>query len=72
MNETDAADIQKGDMAVTVDGMHVLVYLGDGEWLAADPGLGEVVRARVPVSGNAWFDQRVYLIRWRELDDAAR
>jgi len=72
VNRTDAADIQKGDMAVTVDGMHVLVYLGDAEWVEADPGIGKVIRARVPVIGNAWFDQRVHLVRWRELNDPAR
>ncbi len=60
-----------GDIAVTPDGVHVLAYLGDGEWMEADPGLGKVIRARVPADDNPWFKAPVQVLRWRELEDAS-
>lgn len=53
-------------MAVTSSGVHVLIYLGDREWIQADPGYARVVRMTVP-SEDAWFAMPVVMVRWRVL-----
>ena len=64
--DPDAAAV--GDMAVTEDGVHVLVYVGDQTWMEADPVFGRVVRESVP-SDMAWFETPVVLVRWKVLAD---
>lgn len=68
INQLQPDQLAAGDMAVTSDGVHVLAYLGGGEWIEADPGLGKVIRARAPVDGNPWFKTPVHVLRWRELE----
>ena len=53
-------------MAVTKGGAHVLVYLGNGEWMEADPSLNKVVIIHPPTA-NAWFDMPVQLVQWSQL-----
>lgn len=67
INGIDPARLAPGDLAVTHDGVHVLVHLGDGEWLEADPALGQVFRGRVPVE-NGWFRMPASVLRWRRLE----
>jgi hypothetical protein len=62
---TEAA--QPGDLAVTSQGTHVLAALGQGRWIAADPGAGEVILMATP-NRSPWFDMRISLHRWRWLD----
>ena len=57
-----------GDIAVTSSGVHVLVYLGGGQWLQADSGPGKVVRGRPPVDRSKWFEMPVHVLRWRQFD----
>ncbi|GAT33184.1 NlpC/P60 family protein [Terrimicrobium sacchariphilum] len=35
--------LQPGDLAVTSSGVHCLVYLGDGDWIEADPAQDKVL-----------------------------
>ncbi len=35
--------LQPGDLAVTSSGVHCLVYLGNGDWIEADPAKGKVI-----------------------------
>jgi hypothetical protein len=67
INAIDPDRLQLGDLAVTSGGIHVLAYLGDNEWIEADPGLGKVIRVRVPSKDNPWFRMRVQVLRWRLL-----
>jgi len=59
--------LQKGDMAVTVDGEHILVYTGNLTWIEADPGYQKVIRVTVPEPHNSWFNLPVYVLRWQQL-----
>lgn len=68
INEADHGLLLPGDFAVTQNGVHALVYLGEGTWMEADPGRFEVIRVRVPVQGNNWFDTPVRMMRWRQLE----
>lgn len=63
----DFNQVQIGDMAVTRSGVHVLAYLGDGNWIQADPNLAnggdKVIVCRAPTR-NGWFHQPVVICRW--------
>jgi len=57
-----------GDIAVTATGVHVLAYLGNEEWIEADPNLRKVVIVKVPAIRNPWFQEPVHLMRWTILE----
>ena len=63
VNDIPAGVAATGDLAVTTDGVHVLVYVGEQTWMEADPSVGRVISEQVP-SDNAWFKTPVVLVRW--------
>jgi hypothetical protein len=69
INAIDLTQLRPGDLAVTDDGIHVLAYLGGGQWIEADPDAKHVLVVTVP-STNVWFAKPVNLVRWRMLDDS--
>lgn len=68
LNTLDHTLIQPGDIAVTSSGLHVMAYLGNREWIEADPKAGRVIRVQVPAKDNAWFDMSMQIMRWRILE----
>ena len=68
LNELDQDKVNPGDIAVTLSGVHVMAYLGDRQWIEADPGIGKVVIVQVPERTNPWFQETFKILRWRELD----
>jgi cell wall-associated NlpC family hydrolase len=62
--------LSPGDIAVTANGVHVLVYLGENQWMQADPKPGKVVRQAVPVAEGGWFEVPVHVMRWQQIDDS--
>ena len=64
----DYANLSPGDLAVTDNGVHVMVYLGDGKWIQADPGIGAVATLDGRTADNGWFHVPVTTHRWRVLD----
>ena len=64
INTSDLSRLAGGDMAVTQDGIHLLVYLGDRRWLEAEPGEGRVVVHDSPDESHHWFTVPVDFIRW--------
>ena len=66
INEIDHQLLHPGDVAVTYDGVHTLVYLGNKTWLEADPGFGEVVELTAP-GESAWLKMPVVFLRWKWL-----
>lgn len=67
LNALDQTSLQPGDFAVTRSGVHTLAYLGNGEWIQADPGAGKVITNSTP-SRNAWFGQPMKIMRWQLLE----
>ncbi|MHB9134442.1 MAG: NlpC/P60 family protein [Armatimonadota bacterium] len=60
---------QPGDLGVTEDGVHVLIYLGDGQWIEANPDDGRVViNAATADSPRAYFNDAITIMRWRMLE----
>ncbi|MGA2853368.1 MAG: NlpC/P60 family protein [Verrucomicrobiota bacterium] len=68
LNELDQNKIMPGDIAVTVSGVHVMAYLGNSQWIEADPDLRKVVIVQTPERENPWFQETFKILRWRELD----
>lgn len=67
LNDVDGTQLLPGDLAITRDGVHSLVYLGDGTWMEADPMARKVIREKTP-STNGWFRQPMTILRWRVLE----
>ena len=65
----DYSLIQPGDLAITADGVHVIVYLGDEKWIQADPSQGKVVIENPQTTKSSWFDIKVNMVRWKKLNN---
>ena len=67
VREMSYADLLPGDLAVTANGAHMLVYLGDDVWTQADPGARTVVVHNGRTGKNAWFSVPISVHRWSSL-----
>lgn len=65
--ESGRNDLTPGDLAITADGVHVMVFLGGDRWISADPGRGKVVIERAATSKNPWFEAKTRFYRWNLL-----
>ncbi len=68
VNKSSHVAVQPGDLAVTKNGTHVMVYLNAQQVIQAEPGAGQVIIDEIP-SRNAWLNQSVKLVRWSVLND---
>jgi hypothetical protein len=64
LNVLDYDLLQPGDLAVTSGGDHVMAYLGDKTWIAADPGAGKVTEFHIPEETNPYFSTGMHIVRW--------
>ena len=55
--------LQPGDLAVTEDKRHVLIFLGDENWVQADPAAEKVTIANGRTGKSGWFAVPVTLHR---------
>jgi hypothetical protein len=69
LNTLDYTLVQPGDLAVTEDGSHIVAYLGNKTWIAADPGVGRVTTFTVPEKHNGYFWMPMQIVRWKILAD---
>lgn len=58
-----------GDLAVTTDGVHVMIYLGGRRWIQAAPEAGGVRIENPAESASAWYRHPAAAHRWRLLAD---
>jgi cell wall-associated NlpC family hydrolase len=66
LNELNDPRLLPGDLAVVMDGKHILAYLGNRQWIDADPQKGKTVIETVPTS-TPWFTLNARIVRWRKL-----
>lgn len=66
VNGVTSGMLLPGDFMVTADGLHTMLFVGDGSWVEADPGVGAVIEEHVP-SANGWFSAPAVLLRWATL-----
>jgi cell wall-associated NlpC family hydrolase len=60
--------LHPGDLAVTEDRSHVMIYLGDRQWIEANPEDGRVViNTASRNSTRGYFNTPVSIVRWRFL-----
>lgn len=64
----EASKLQPGDLAVVGNGAHIMAYLGDNQWIEADPGERRVIELNVH-DKNLWLDSRPVVVRWAALDE---
>jgi hypothetical protein len=69
LNTFDDSILQPGDMAVTTSGIHIMAYLGNHTWIAADPDPNKVVLFTVPEEKSSYFSTPMRLVRWKLLDN---
>ncbi len=70
IREMDYDGLVPGDLAVTSSGVHVLAYVGDGQWIQADPGIGAVVTLDGRTGDSSWFYVPVTIHQWQILRGA--
>lgn len=63
IDKIDLQQLLPGDLAVTVDGQHILAYIDRDQWIEADPGYHKVMVVIVPKSDNLWFHAPGYVLR---------
>lgn len=68
LRDLDCSHLSSGDLAVTADDRHVMVYLGDGRWIQADPMASKVIITHAVHGQNAWFNSMVTMHRWMVLE----
>lgn len=61
------AELKPGDLAVSMGGVHVLVYLGDDQWIQAAPEVGHVAIFDGRKDDNRWLKVAVTTHRWNVL-----
>lgn len=64
IRELDTTLLQPGDLAVTTNGIHLIVYAGEGKWIQADPAIGHVATLDGHTADNFWFQSPVTMHRW--------
>jgi cell wall-associated NlpC family hydrolase len=62
----DHGSLLPGDLAVTRNGIHIMVYLGDKVWIEADPQEDRVISEAMPSPRN-WFQIPMRIMRWSVL-----
>lgn len=68
VREMNYQKLVPGDLAVTADGVHLLVYLGEGNWVQADPGEEKVIIQDGRTAKNEWFFAPVAVYRWGKFE----
>ncbi len=56
-----------GDLAVVGNGVHVMAYLGENQWIEADPAERRVIKLHVH-DKNPWLDSKPLVVRWAALN----
>jgi len=64
VNSLDLARLLPGDLAVTMTGVHVMAYSGDGTWIEAEPDAGRTIILRAPSDTHLWIKTPIRLLRW--------
>jgi cell wall-associated NlpC family hydrolase len=68
----DHEHIRPGDLAVTESGSHVLAYLGNDNWIEAEPTIGRTHIFQLTDQFASLAGEKVRFVRWRWLSPARR
>ena len=59
--------LSPGDFAIVANGTHALAYLGNHEWIQADPSAQKVIIVST-TNRNTWLDAPAVFMRWSALE----
>lgn len=68
LRDLDFNKLSPGDLAVTADGRHVMVYLRGGNWIQSDPLAAKVIVGHGLRDEISWFNSLVTMHRWMVLE----
>jgi hypothetical protein len=68
LEDLDTTHLSAGDLAVTDDGTHVMVFLEGDKWIQANPVVWKVAIGRPIPDENVWFNAKVTVHRWMVLE----
>jgi hypothetical protein len=68
LRDLDFSKLVSGDLAITADGSHVMIYLGNSDWIQADPILLTVTDRNPSNDPNPVFNSKVSIQRWTILE----
>lgn len=68
LEDLDTSCLSAGDLAVTADGTHVMVFLEGDRWIQANPVVWKVAIGRPVPDENVWFNAQVTVHRWMVLE----
>ena len=66
INDINYDLIQPGDLAVTSNGVHILAYLGNQQWIEADPITLKVNTNSAPQIDKAFFNVPIFVLQWQQ------
>ncbi|TLM80368.1 MAG: NlpC/P60 family protein [Actinobacteria bacterium] len=69
-SSVNAADARPGDLAVSGNGMHVVICTAKGAWIEADPRFRGVRTVATP-SADGYYPYPARIVRWKALTDPA-
>ncbi|OPZ87646.1 MAG: outer membrane lipoprotein [Firmicutes bacterium ADurb.Bin419] len=67
LNDLDYEKIKEGDIMVTENGVHAMAYIGNREWIQADPSEQKVIIEKAPDDNNTWYKVPSKILRWKDL-----
>ncbi|MEN2775271.1 NlpC/P60 family protein [Acetivibrio clariflavus] len=67
LNTLDYGEMKEGDIMVTANGIHTMAYIGNHEWIQADPKEGKVIILKAP-NENFWYNTPSNILRWTDLE----
>ncbi|TYQ15467.1 UNVERIFIED_CONTAM: Cell wall-associated hydrolases (invasion-associated proteins) [Acetivibrio alkalicellulosi] len=68
LNGFDHSMLKEGDIMVTQNGIHTMAYIGNNEWIQADPAHRKVIIEKVPSENNNWYKEPAVILRWAYLE----
>lgn len=72
LKEIPTNKLLPGDLAITTSGRHVIVYMGEDQWIQADPSVMKVHTLNAKKDSNVWFDAEISMFRWSEFPSAGK
>lgn len=68
LNTLDYEKLKEGDIMVTANGIHTMAYIGNQEWIQADPTQRKVLILKAPNENNSWYKAPSNILRWKALE----
>lgn len=65
IRQLDYTKLKAGDLAITQDGLHLLIFNDHQNWIQADPFESKVTSTNGRTGESQWFDNPIAIFRWK-------